>query len=505
MTGWAVIHGDALDVLRGVESDSCDGMLCDPPGGLEFMGHKWDSDKGGKAAWVAWLSAILREAYRALKPGAYALVWAYPTTSHWTMDALEQAGFEICHKLFHFVGNRTPKNHNIQVAMDKADGLKGPVIGTQVLTGTAALSTEDKGGTYSAGVSSEGAPPRTIEIRAPATDESARWAGHGTAIRTLCEEWLLVQKPIRAKTIVRNVRAWGTGAINIDGCRNGTEGGTRKVGQHPETERSAVYGEGLNNGGGPEPIDDGRWPCDVILAPAVAEEMDAIVGDRPSTLTGRADPTRRHDNPGDNRGTSTFGAGNSAVYADDGGPSRFFHVYERMQSHPGWVYTTKVATKEREAGCDDIPLVTAEIATGRKRGSTGILDGRAGTGRTSSRHNDHPTLKPLALTEHLARLLMPAPRTDGQGLRLLVPFAGAGSEMIGGILAGWDFILGAELGARNALIACARCAHWQARLLKLPFESAANDTRASSEARLRATVPAPAELDARQLGLFGAA
>ena len=54
----------------------------------------------------------------------------------------------------------------------------------------------------------------------------------------------------------------------------------------------------------------------------------------------------------------------------------------------------------------------------------------------------HPTMKPVALATWLAKLLLPpkeyAPR------RLLVPFAGVGSEMLGASFAGWDEIVGIE-------------------------------------------------------------
>lgn len=52
--------------------------------------------------------------------------------------------------------------------------------------------------------------------------------------------------------------------------------------------------------------------------------LDAQAGQRPSTLTGRADPSQVHENPGDNHGLSLFGGGNSKVYADQGGASRFY-------------------------------------------------------------------------------------------------------------------------------------------------------------------------------------
>jgi len=65
--------------------------------------------------------------------------------------------------------------------------------------------------------------------------------------------------------------------------------------------------------------------------------------------------------------------------------------------------------------------------------------------------NPHPTVKPMALAAHLAKLILPpgkfAPR------RLLVPFSGSGSEMMGAMTAGWDFIQGVELSAEYAEVA----------------------------------------------------
>jgi len=62
----------------------------------------------------------------------------------------------------------------------------------------------------------------------------------------------------------------------------------------------------------------------------------------------------------------------------------------------------------------------------------------------------HPTLKPLALTEYLAKLLLPPPHSDGSPRRILVPFSGAGSEMIGALRAGWEEVVGIELEAEYA-------------------------------------------------------
>ena len=70
----------------------------------------------------------------------------------------------------------------------------------------------------------------------------------------------------------------------------------------------------------------------------------------------------------------------------------------------------------------------------------------------------HPTHKPLKLARYLATLLLPpdayAPR------RILVPFSGSGSEMIGASLAGWEYVHGIEQSAEYVEIARARLSHW---------------------------------------------
>ncbi len=65
--------------------------------------------------------------------------------------------------------------------------------------------------------------------------------------------------------------------------------------------------------------------------------------------------------------------------------------------------------------------------------------------------NHHPTVKPLELTEYLARLILPPKRSTPR--RLLVPFAGCGSEMIGGLKAGWEDVVGIEIDHEYVKIA----------------------------------------------------
>ena len=69
----------------------------------------------------------------------------------------------------------------------------------------------------------------------------------------------------------------------------------------------------------------------------------------------------------------------------------------------------------------------------------------------------HPTTKPLELTEYLSRLITPPIKNA----RLLIPFSGSGSEILGAMLSGgWTDITGIEQSAEYIDIARARIAWW---------------------------------------------
>jgi len=68
--------------------------------------------------------------------------------------------------------------------------------------------------------------------------------------------------------------------------------------------------------------------------------------------------------------------------------------------------------------------------------------------------NFHSTVKPIALMQYLARLIMPP--SPGA---ILVPFSGSGSEMIGALAAGWPAVLGIERESEYVEIARRRLAH----------------------------------------------
>jgi site-specific DNA-methyltransferase (adenine-specific) len=106
-------RGDCLHHLWDTPTNSIDSIVTDPPAGIAFMGKGWDKDRGGRDKWVDWLTERMEEAYRVLKPGGHALVWALPRTSHWTALALEDAGFEIRDCITHLFGTGFPKSKSV--------------------------------------------------------------------------------------------------------------------------------------------------------------------------------------------------------------------------------------------------------------------------------------------------------------------------------------------------------------------------------------------------------
>jgi DNA modification methylase len=112
--------GDSLEILKTIPSNSIDSLVTDPPAGIGLIGLEWDKDKGGRREWISWLTQIMTECHRVLKPGAHGFVWAIPRTSHWTGTALEDAGFQVKDVITHVFGSGFPKSIAIDKAIDRA-------------------------------------------------------------------------------------------------------------------------------------------------------------------------------------------------------------------------------------------------------------------------------------------------------------------------------------------------------------------------------------------------
>jgi site-specific DNA-methyltransferase (adenine-specific) len=463
---WCVVNGDCLDVLHTMPDACIDAIVTDPPAGIAFMNAEWDKDKGGRDAWIAWLASVMREALRVCKPGAHALVWALPRTSHWTAMACENAGWQVRDRVAFLFASGFPKSHNVSKAIDRHNGDERPVNGAHPNPARSIYGDVDK--------------PRDVPLTSAASAASAAWDGWGTALKPAVEDWWLLRKPLDG-TIAENVLAHGTGGLNIDGGRISANGRAKKF-KPPGGDAVTAYGDGLNGPAYDDGITDlGRWPANLALAHhpecyliGSRTTVRGIVGMSPEDgrtssfadggLFGlrakRAEVAEvyscHHECPvkildeqsGDRPGMSGGGA-HAADYgggmfggidstgtarADSGGASRFF-------------FTAKPSRSEREFGLEEVEA--ASVNDGRDT----PIDNAYQRGETK-RRNKHPTVKSLALMRWLVRLITPP------GAIVLDPFSGSGPTIIAARREGFRAI-GIEQSAEFSATARARIERWE--------------------------------------------
>jgi site-specific DNA-methyltransferase (adenine-specific) len=219
---------------------SVDAVVTDPPYGLSFMGKRWDYDVPSTEIWA--------ECLRVLKPGGYLLAFAGTRTQHRMAVRIEDAGFEIRDMLAWMYGSGFPKSHNVSKGFDREAGILKPEFKAFTVAGSS----------HNANISKT-IPTKGYVPPAPATDAAKQWQGWGTALKPAMEPITMARKPFKA-TVAQNVQEWGTGAINIDGCRIGEE-----VRFNPPTHKSKTNALGsfaMCDGIGSTV--DGRWPANVL-------------------------------------------------------------------------------------------------------------------------------------------------------------------------------------------------------------------------------------------------
>jgi site-specific DNA-methyltransferase (adenine-specific) len=115
--------------------------------------------------------------------------------------------------------------------------------------------------------------------------------------------------------------------------------------------------------------------------------------------------------------------------------------------HPGGRWPANVLLGHgpgcRQAGCE--PSCPAAVLEAHKPRASRFFYCPKPAGREAA-GNPHPTRKPVALCRWLARLILP-PEPPGPR-RLLVPYCGSGSEMLGALAAGWAEVVGIDSDPR---------------------------------------------------------
>lgn len=418
--------GDCLATLKTLPDNSIDSIVTDPPYGLSFMGKKWDYDVPSVEIWA--------ECLRVLKPGGHLLAFAGTRTQHRMAVRIEAAGFEIRDMIAWVYGSGFPKSLDVSKAIDKSAGAArterlAPKPGHEGHVGRDSMKALRESGALS-GAGGFSRPwmhdPQKVENAhwnfAPATDAARQWQGWGTALKPALEPITVARKPL-VGTVASNVLEWGTGAINVDGCRVGVD-------EMPRTKSTGVLASenramsGANYARETVGTVTGRWPANLIH-----DGSDEVVAGFPVTGPSKAAMYR-----GGLTG-SVYGNGDQnheglRGHDDNGGSAaRFF-------------YCAKASKHDREEGLEGFDAAP-------RQGVGALCDG----GRESQpRANIHPTVKPTDLMRYLCRLVTPP------GGVVLDPFMGSGSTGKAAMLEGFRFV-GCEMSPEYLEIARARIAH----------------------------------------------
>lgn len=366
--GRVVLHqADCLEAMAAMDENSVDSVVCDPPYHLTsivkrfgkdgsapakagtdgafqrassgFMGRVWD---GGDIAFQpeTWAAVL-----RVLKPGGYIVAFASTRGFGRMSVAMEDAGF-ITHPMLAWIfGSGFPKATRIA-----ADGY-----------------------------------------------DCFRYGGQ--ALKPALEPIYMGQKPFSEKTGTANILKWGTGAVNIDGCRVGDES---TLVNRPPNSFGRINDDGWTPTPGVNGSAAGRWPANIVH-----DGSDEVLAAFP--VTGMAGKLTGNEPSVPAKGDVVYGFRErvpAVHHADSGSAARFF-------------YCAKASRADRDAGMEA--------------------------------KNTHPTVKPTTLMQWLCRLVTPP------GGVILDPFLGSGSTGKAAVLEGFQFV-GCEREDEYMPIATARIA-----------------------------------------------
>ena len=339
-----LLNGDCIEQMQKLkdEGKQIDSVVTDPPYHLTSIVERYGKDGSAPAKdkdglyqrqargfmgkeWdggdIAFRTDTWKLAYDLLKPGGYLLAFSASRNYHRMAVAIEDAGFEIRDQIMWIYGSGFPKSLNV------GDG----------------------------------------------------W---GTALKPAHEPIVMARKPLEG-TNKQNIEKYGTGGINIDGCRiQGDDiGGERKITNRKPRDENNVWTD--NNSG-------------------MKQESNHFAD---------ADPKGRY-------------------------PANLMHD-GLQEDWARYFYCPKTSAEERNRGLDHLPTKKTSSMSGRRdsHDMEGYSIDNDVTGRfVTERKNIHPTVKPQELMKYLCRLVTP------KGGVVLDPFMGSGSTGIAAKDEGFDFI-----------------------------------------------------------------
>ena len=519
-----IITGDNLIVLKTFPDNHFDSVVTDPPYGLGkepdaeelmkdwldhgfhevsgsgFMGKEWDAFVPQPIFW--------KEVFRVLKPGGHVLAFYGTRTYDWGVMAMRFAGFEVRDCIQWLYGSGFPKSYNV------AKGIEGKIVnGSSSWNDWKKLDgeKEEVNWGYSKGQAEQGYRADYSEANKERvgkvnfqTEEGKKWDGWGSALKPANEPIVLARKPLeKGLSIAENVLKWGTGGINIDGCRVGINRPETNADLDKWNKWKEQDGSKRNNSNNADiDTNKGRFPANIILTHHPECECKGLKkvgnGDRKNHKDGEISTahegytrpnknmhthknsdvlasygqetiedwdchpdcpikimdeqsgiSKSNDSKRNRQTLGSFGMPNDETpeYNDKGGASRFF-------------YCAKASKSERNKGLEGFE---------KKRSSAYVYEiglGEKGEGmfkdRNPIKQNFHPTVKPVKLMQYLVKMITPP-----NGI-VLDPYCGSGTTGIACKLDKFQFV-GIEQDAEYSKIAISRIENYVEEIEDMPI------------------------------------
>lgn len=198
--GITLHQGDCRDIMRAMPADHFDAVITDPPYGIAFKGEKWDT--ATPTGFQAWAQSWGEEALRVVKPGGYLLAFSATRTYHRLTSGLEDAGFEVRDAMAWIRADGKPAAIDLPSVFDRAAGVLDQREGRDVRDWDASNAAAAK------------ASRKVWDVGEPVTDDAKTWEGWGVGLKPAWEPIVVARRPFEGR-LVDNVRAHGTGAMNI--------------------------------------------------------------------------------------------------------------------------------------------------------------------------------------------------------------------------------------------------------------------------------------------------
>ena len=366
--------------------------------------NKWDMPNG--EFWEDWF----KEAFRSLKHGGYCIMYGIDRQTFMFKYYANMAGFNEQQSMYWYFISSFPKSVDLSKNLDKHFGEKREVVGVED-------SRSKYDGSNRSDMTSElselskmgGAERGSHDVTIPTSELAKKYDGYKYSVSPLkqtCEEIMIFQKPYKTGSCLHDVvkmeegdETCTCGALNVDGCRVSlTENDKKNI---------KDYKDYLNV----DDDKDGRYPSQTF----VDGEIDKILKEQNDI-------------------------------------SRILDKVDYVKNeHDLYIYHPKVYASERNAGLEEFEDVdkAGEYCLSYHNGEKRLDD-------AMKVKNNHPTLKPIELNYKVLKLFK-SPNNQ----KIIYPFAGSGSEIIGGEKAGFDCWEASELSEEWEAIAKARIKHWR--------------------------------------------